>query len=185
MRYVILFVGLIVMLATNSAFAGGNLVNNGGFETGDFTDWTVDLAAAGSNLSVIAQPHTGTFSAIFSAEGANYDEISQSVPTIMGEQYTLSFWIQNLGVGNDSLQVEWEGVNVLDQTPVGTELENWVEIVVSPLSASANGSELRMLGLDNISAFLIDDVSVTLVPEPSSLIGFGLAGMLLIRRRRA
>lgn len=168
-----------------SSMAGVKLVTNGSFETGDFTGWTVQLAAIDSDLGVIAQPHTGDFSAIFSADGAENDAIFQTLTLEPGQEYRLDYWIQNLGVGNDFLRVSVEGGFDISDEPVGTELEVWVMRSITFMATEAS-AELRFEGRDNNAAFLIDDVSVTLVPTPGSTALMSLAGvcMVCLRRRR-
>ena len=53
--------------------------------------------------------------------------------------------------------------------------------------ASSGSTLLSFVHGDAPSFFILDNVSVTRVPEPStvSLLGFGLAALVLLRRRRA
>jgi len=52
--------------------AGGNLVQNCGFETGDFSGWTVTPAASNSRLYVTSIAYSGYFGAVFGASGPDY-----------------------------------------------------------------------------------------------------------------
>src|SRR5208283_5928083 len=71
-----------------------NLVVNGGFETGDFTDWTVtgggNFVDDGSSSGIT--PHTGNYVAEFGASG-EIDYLSQTLSTTHGASYLLSFWL--------------------------------------------------------------------------------------------
>lgn len=177
---------MVVCLSLMGLFAASaraNIVTNGGFETGDFSGWSTAAAPAGSDFSVFAQPHSGAFSVKFSADAGQHDTMLQVLPTTSGQQYTLEFWVLNYGVGDDSLQVLWEGGTALDLTPVSTPLESW-EFISVPLAATANGSELRFRVFDTISTVLIDDVSVQPVPEPATVAMTIIGGLLCIRRRR-
>ena len=72
------------------------LVQNGGFETGNFNVWTVTPASSGSLLAVngsLRYPHTGTYAASFGAVGTQDDSISQTLATVAGQSYTFSFWL--------------------------------------------------------------------------------------------
>lgn len=174
-----------VAVISSQSMAGVNLVVNGGFETGDFTGWSTAPAAMGSDFGVIGQPHTGDFAAVFSANESQNDEIFQSLVTEPGQDYILTYWIQNLGVGDDSLRVAFSGAFDLS-APVQTELENWIEVTVQ-FTATLPVSELRIGGYDNLSSFLIDDVSVVLVPTSGSAALALVAATFVLpgRRRRA
>ena len=162
-----------------------NLVANGGFETGDFTSWTTEGTI--SNLFFVSDftPHSGTYSVLFADIDTDSTQIYQSVTTTSGQQYTLDFWVYNLGVGENGLKVSWEGNLVLDSTPLEVPLEQW-SLFSLPLSATNDGSELRFEGFDNPLGYYIDDISLTPVPEPSRflLAAMGLV-FLAIRRQRS
>src|SRR5438128_2226125 len=70
----------------------GNLVDNCGFETGDFTDWTATPAPVGSHFGVnFFYAHTGVEGAFFMASDGFPDSIAQSIPTLPGGTYTVTF----------------------------------------------------------------------------------------------
>src|SRR5437660_11959785 len=74
----------------------GNLVDNCGFETGDFTDWTATPAPVGSHFGVNSfSSHTGFEGAFFMASDGFADSIAQSIPTLSGSTYTVTFWLAN------------------------------------------------------------------------------------------
>lgn len=165
-----------------AATAHANLVVNGGFETGDFSGWTVTTAPAGSNLNVYAgQAFDGNFAASFAANGGLYDGIAQSLATTAGQEYEITFWVNNLGIENDSLLIDWEGATVLNLTPLGTGLESWEQITLTVL-ATQNGSSFGIRGFDAQSGIGLDAVSVVAVPAPGAAIL--LVGAVGRRRRR-
>jgi hypothetical protein len=107
-------------LAIASA-AGANIVANGGFETGDFSSWGTTLGGPGTLLGVDSNfGRTGLHSVFFAATSPQDDEIFQILPTTMGLEYTIEFWVHNYGVGEDHLRLSWEGSPVLDMIPVAS-----------------------------------------------------------------
>lgn len=184
-RFRLARLSLIALAATVATVAHADLVTNGGFETGDFAGWTVDLAPAGSSLNVYNDSTPfGAHYASFSASAGAYDSISQLLATTAGQEYTVSFWVNNLGIENDSLVIDWEGATAQSYTPLGTALESW-ELITFNVLATQNGSLFRIRGFDSQSAIGIDAISVVAVPAPGALVAMALAGASRSRRRRA
>ena len=106
-------------LFTVSAFQGQtDLVENGGFETGDFTGWTVtgggNSVDNGSSAGVT--PHSGSYVAEFGAVG-EIDSISQTLSTAPGASYLLSFWLNSPdGDFPNEFQASWNGTTLFDET---------------------------------------------------------------------
>ena len=191
MRTVFVVASMVVLLANLSFthIARANLVSNGGFETGDFTDWTVIEGGAG-NFIVVADyftPHSGDYHAIFAATQGQNDTLVQTLNTVPGQSYAVTFWLR----GGDTLQFD----NHFSASFGGTELLSlsdaayfqYTEFTFNVTAAGAS-TPLTFSGRDTSGAYLLDDVSVTAVPEPSTWVMAGL-GMLAIgafdwRRRR-
>ena len=93
------------LAGSGRALAGGNLVVNGGFETGDFTDWLLRgdsvFTFVGSDL-----PHSGKYAAdLGTSVQGGVVSIEQSLSTIPGKPYLLSFWLENDGGTPNSFAV--------------------------------------------------------------------------------
>lgn len=131
---------------------------------------------------VSTNANSGTYSAdISNADSTLYDIIYQDIPTVASQQYTLTFWVfDTVDDANDSLRVDWGGVNVLNQTPVSTTVNTWQQVTVSPLTASSGMTELRFSGLDSTGSFLIDDICLVVVPEASAFVAMGLIASLSV-----
>jgi hypothetical protein len=174
----------VALIAPSHAF---NLVTNGGFETGDFSGWS--LNGTPSTLFAVTDfdPHSGEYMMVIADYETENDQIYQVVPTTSGELYFVEFWLRNLGIGEDRLQVFWEGDLVLEQQPIQTAHNVWAKFTV-PVTATTNGSELRLGGFDVPLAINFDDISVTTIPEPSSLVlsaaGIALTTLRTMRRSK-
>jgi hypothetical protein len=170
----------IACLVGSPAFAQ---VINGGFETGNFSGWTTVPNPIGSNFGVTSNPlhvHSGTFSAFFASFDGFPDQIFQNVSVTNGAQFELSFWLDNDALtGQDQMIAAWEsGVIYRDSAPVGWTQFSFV------VTAHTATPQLLFGGFDSHDHSYLDDVSLTPVPEPSSLALRGFGAMLLRRRRR-
>ena len=98
---------------------GQELVQDGGFEAGDFAYWNlVGSDAAGYNYvddgtSTGLTPHSGTYFAALGEVGS-LAYLSQTLPTRAGQPYLLSFWLQcsDLGSGTtipNQFIAQWNG----------------------------------------------------------------------------
>ena len=70
-----------------------SLVQNGGFETGNFTNWTLTPTGSKSvvtNTSLCV--HSGLYGAALSSKGM-LSTLSQTLQTVPGQLYWLSLWL--------------------------------------------------------------------------------------------
>ncbi len=155
----------------------GNLVANCGFETGDFTGWTV--VDATNNTFVASNfdtgPNSGTYFAALGAVGAD-GTVSQALTTVAGQSYTFSFFLASDGGLPNDFTAQWDGTSLLSltSTPAGP-------YVPYTFTVTGTGSDtINFLERNDPSWWGLDDISVAAAtPEPSSLIGsFLLLGLL-------
>jgi hypothetical protein len=191
----------LLVVAGTQAHAG-NIVMNGGFETGDFTDWTVNSSAnfpwevdtVGSSHGI---PFDGSFFASNACVGptcitgtpSQQDSLSQNLTTTVGDSYTLDFWFGTSGNGNPmELQALFGGAIVEDILNIGPS--PYTEYTISGLVATSTTTQLEFLGRQDPEWDELDAISVTdttpagSAPEPASF-ALGLSGLatLLVARK--
>ncbi len=155
---------------TLTVIATNNLLLNGGFETGDFTDWTLsgDISRTfvddGSRSGFT--PHSGSYLAILGTSG-NLGYISQTLSTTPGTSYLLSFFLKNRFLDPVSFLVSWNGNALFNVT--NYSISGWG---YQQLTATATGlNTIIQIGFeDDFQEFALDDISVvTLGPAPLSV----------------
>jgi len=175
-----------VTFALAASFAGSahaNLVTNSGFETGDFSGWTLGGGTDFRGVDYVA-PHSGTYAAFFGAQGTP-TTLSQDIATIIGATYEVSFWLQNGFSGPNSFSSSFGGQSL-------TSLSNanafgYQQLTFLVVATSAN-SLLQFAFSHDPSFWDLDDVSVELVsdvPVPGALLFFvtSILGFGVARRR--
>jgi hypothetical protein len=148
-----------------------DLVVNGGFETGDFTGWTVTDDTGGisvddgSNSGIT--PHSGNYEAGLGTIGA-LGYLSQTLPTTAGATYVLSFWLNSPdGDTPNEFQVSWNGTMLFDQTDLPAL--GWTNLQFT-VTATGTSTVLQFGAQDDPSYLALDDVSV-LPPSAGGTIG--------------
>ncbi len=169
---------------------GQSLVENGGFETGDFTGWLLigDTTIGDNIYNIVATDdefiginevvHSGNFGA-FLGQGGHPASLSQSLFTVPGQLYQISFWLDNPETGT-SPQVQmfmanWDGTNLLNITnPPVFAFTNYQFVV----SASGTNTALQFLEENDTNYFGFDDVSVLLAGAPREVLAAAAASGL-------
>lgn len=152
---------------------GQPLVQNGDFETGDFSFWTLTGDASGNSSLVDdgsltgVTPYDGNYCADLSEFGSVAD-LTQTLPTQAGMHYLLSYWLANVdvfgfGSSPNEFLVSWNGNTLSSQFNQPAFDWTYVQFVV----AATTNSTVLQFGFRNDQFFFgLDDVSVTPLPEP-------------------
>jgi len=177
-----LLLGALAMATPSQAV---ELISNGGFETGDFTDW---VQFGDTSFQSVDGPaaHSGDFGAHFGNRSAG-GVLQQSLSLTVGATYSISFWLLAQGTGTFQLFL---GDNLLF-TAGGLSFP--YSQVAGTFVAPEADTDLRFSFSNTNGYFELDDVSLTFVsgpaiPEPASwammIGGFALAGGALRQRRK-
>lgn len=179
-------IGLSLVAASTAQ--AQNLVANPGFETGDFTGWTVTESVASVEPDV---GHTGDFAASFGVAAPDAAVLSQTLLTQIGQKYALTFFAQtpefNIPPGSpNTFAVYFDGARIDGPFTVpddpGYQQYNYTVTAFSALS------ELRFVISNDPDYTQLDDISLTALtaaaPEPDALglLLVGVLGGLLARR---
>lgn len=150
---------------------GQSIVQNGGFETGDFSGWTLvgDTITVHNVYNIVATDadypdvvHSGNFGA-FLGENGYAATLTQVLPTIPGQPYLISFWLDNPQAGSiQSFSASWNGT-------VFTNLLNPPAFAWSNFQffarADDTNSTLQFAAENDPNYFGFDDVTVVPVPQ--------------------
>jgi len=192
----------LAMAVSTSLAANAQLIINGGFEdspagtpalgAGDpsIVGWTI---VSGSVDPVTGfQNHSGLRCLDLSGWGVG--AVAQTITTVVGQQYLLDFWMAgnaSSGPAIKTMGLSWGGVSqgIFTFDITGKTIENmgWTEHQVL-LTATGTSTVLQFASLDNPSTAYgpcLDDVSLTIVPEPAAASLFALFGLgaFALRRR--
>jgi hypothetical protein len=186
MKKVIIIVAMLMLFGLQAGIASAGLVN-GGFETGDFTGWTltnVDLANDFVFVANTGTQHSGNYEALLGKTGS-VGSLSQTFATTAGQAYTVSFWMANDMPGTNSYQVLWNGQVQNVANLANANAFGYTEYKLSAIAGAGNSSTIAFNFQNDPSTFHLDDVSVTQTPIPAAalLFGSGLLGLFGVRRK--
>ena len=168
-------------IAATVAPVYSGLVLNGGFETGDFTGWTLsgsdtnDIFVDDGSQSGI-NPHSGNYLAALGPIGS-LSYLSQALATTPGVVYSLSFWLDSPdGLTNNEILVSWGGETPFDETNL-SEIPGWTNLQFTVVATNSS-TVLQFGSRDDNSYFGLDDISV--VPAPLGIASVRLSGADLV-----
>jgi PEP-CTERM motif len=167
------------------ARAATNLLENGSFETGDFTGWTRSGNFGFTN--VINAPgfcQHGDFCVSAGPVGSE-GVLSQSFFAPVGGQLSVTGWLAGNGTAPSSFSVALNGVAGAAFNPVPSQ--GFTQFSFSGVSIGVNTFQIAFRNDPSFNQF--DNFSVTsALPEPAAwalmIAGFGLVGAAARRRAR-
>ena len=190
MRNLSVLIAAAAMVLGSAGIAQADLITNGGFETGNFTGWTV--VAGSTNVEGPGydgfNPHSGNFFAALGNVGG-LGTVSQIVADTAGQTLVLNYFLAPDGGTPSYFQVDWNGALVTGSALTNSPRSGYVQYTFDV--ASTGSDTLTFVERNDPSYWALDDVSLnplvtTRVPEPFtlSLFGAGLAGAVAMRRRK-
>jgi hypothetical protein len=156
---------------------GQSLVQNGGFETGDFTGWTLVGNTTGSgNIYNAVESSSSGYSVVHSGSyGAFLGDtqvatLSQALSTVPGQYYLLSLWFDNPTSGTvQQFILDWN-TNGAANNPLFSMVNppafSWTNLQFLVCATGTNAT-LKIQAENDPSYFGLDDVSVTPIPSPA------------------
>ncbi|MDD5141211.1 MAG: immunoglobulin domain-containing protein [Verrucomicrobiales bacterium] len=170
---------LSALLLGLRAFGQVEFMLNGGFESGDFTNWnltgddTWTIVDTGHNSGIA--PRTGSYEAALGTAGS-LGYLSQTVATTPGTSYLLSFWLNHSGGDpNDVFIVSWNGTTLLDETNPPAPAWTSYQFVVTATGTSTvlqfgyEAGDTDYLGLDDVSLQSQTNIAPAVTIQPVNL----------------
>ena len=177
-----------VMLTVATPCAAQELVTNGGFESGNFSSFTLSGNGAFTGVDT-GSASTGTYGAFFGSVGS-VGNLSQTIATTAGSSYLISFDLRNGGAGSNFFQAIFGGMQLFSAT--NASIFGFTHYSATA-TASGASTALTFSFQNDPDYFRLDNVSVIsltrAVPEPATwmllLLGFGAIGVSFRRRTSA
>jgi subtilase family serine protease len=163
---------------------GVSLVQNGGFESGDLSSWTLNGTTTSGGFLYNGVVNAGYFTdgsatnfihsgmyGMAMGEVGTLAYLSQTLSTCPGQSYLLSFWMNNIGGSTpNQFEVNWNtntaATNtIFNQSNMGS-INNWTNTMFI-LNATGTNTTLQFGARNDLYYFGLDDISVWPIPTPS------------------
>lgn len=173
--------------------ASATTLVNGDFETGDFTGWT-QFGNTGFSTVDTVNPFAGTFAASFGPVGST-GGITQTLSTVIGNVYTLSFYLANGTAFGPAIAGSSFSATVGSTTfslPSDFFAFDYAPTPFTVIyTADSTSTAVTFTFRNDPNFWYLDNVTIAetaAVPEPASwammVAGFGLIGGAARRRRK-
>ena len=155
-------------ITNDDGAATPNLVVNGGFESGNFSGWTLSGNSGGNQIYIAptdfpGEVHTGSYSAGFGSFDRTDGILTQNIATTAGQHYTLSFWIESDNGGSTPINhfaAEWNGQTLMALTDAPN---SGYQLYAFDVVGINGNSALEFDGYNSPDAWRLDDVTLTAV----------------------
>lgn len=194
----------MALVLTSAASAQIELVDNGGFETGDFTGWDEVFGVTAATSMV--NPASGLWSANLDASSAGANDVfikssNRGIGQVSpGDPVTVSFdargTLADGGVFFVELISEFAGKGGTSEILAGPfgidpDPDTWTNFVFNTTAGGDVDGGLTLLLKSSCGAtgtcvadMYFDNASMTIIPEPASAALLGLSGLALLFRKR-
>lgn len=195
----LLLASLLFIVSLNGHAA--NIVVNGSFENPDIAPgtwmvfspsimgWTTGGAGIEIRDGVAGKAYQGSQFAELDSHGANSNSsISQTLSTLVGQTYKLSFAYSgriNQLESTNGISVFWNGALLDTVSAVGSNIHNWVVYSFTVQAIGNDVLKFAAVGKEDTLGGSLDAVKVNAVPIPAALFLFApaLIGLLGLRRK--
>jgi hypothetical protein len=140
------------------------VVSNGGFETGDFSGWSL---SGDTNDMIISENPLYAHAGVYGAQlGPKRGALSQTLTTTPGTPYLLSFWLDSPDSTTNEFGVSWGTNTLFDRVNIGPI--GWTNLEFE-VTATQTNTLLNFAIQNAVSWFGLDQVDVeALIVAPAS-----------------
>jgi len=171
--YLVLIIVLVTVTMKPAAVIGTDVLQNGGFETGNVSPWfIVSSGTIAGSSTIVAPGHTGAFAEKFSITktGSGWYELAQIVPVDQGTTYNVQFWykssVNSGGVAFYCYDRPWSNVVAASGVEIVATGDTWT-LGTFRISIPVNGTIAHtelLISLGNTTGTLVlDDVNMTVI----------------------